>query len=184
MSGKTMVIAVNAVSGGGKTTITRELAGKLQNSRAIYFDDYKDIDKNIPDINSWVENGADYDLLDLQVIADDISKLLKESPDYIILDYPFGYKHKQIAGFIDLSVYIDTPFDIALARRILRDYSPQGRTDAILKELNAYLHERSAYQYAQNIVRTAGDLTVDGSLTSDEIADIIAEKAEEMRGNE
>ena len=180
MGKKPVIIAVNSVSGGGKTAITNELLGKLQNAEAIYFDDYKGIDKNIPNINKWVEDGADYSLWDLQVIADDINKLLEENLDYIVLDYPFGYKHEQIAGFIDLSVYIDTPLDIALARRILRDYSPQGKTDSILKDLDAYLHKRNAYHYAQT-VHTDADLTVDGSLKTGDIADIIVKKVKEIK---
>jgi uridine kinase len=178
MDRKTMVIAVNAVSGGGKTTITRELTGRLQNAKAIYFDDYEEIGQNISDITRWVEDGADYDLWDLQALADDIIKLLEENLDYLVLDYPFGYNQKQIAGLIDISVYIDTPLDIALVRRILRDYSAQGRVDDILKALDAYLHERDAYRFSQ-IENKEADLVVDGSLNSDEIVDIIIKKIKE-----
>ena len=182
MSKKPVLIAVNAVSGGGKTTITKELADKLQNSRAIYFDDYDGdiIGKNVPDVHKWVEDGADYDLWDLQVIAADIDKLLQENLDYIVLDYPFAYKQKQIAGYIDFSVYIDTPLDIALARRILRDYSLQGEVDSLLKELNSYLHTRSAYFYSHAVNKEA-DLIVDGSLEMNEIVDIIAAKIKEIK---
>jgi uridine kinase len=190
MNKKTMIIAVNAVSGGGKTTVTRELTEKLTNAKAIYFDSYDDIGQNIPDVHDWVEAGADYSLWDLQEIVDDINKLLndkddnakdkKENLDYIVLDYPFGYKQKQIAGFIDLSVYIDTPLDIALARRILRDYSPQGRIDEILSELDSYLHVRSSYHYSQLSNKDA-DLIVDGSLETSHIVDIIMKKIDDMK---
>lgn len=183
MGRKTVVIAVNAVSGGGKTTVTKELTDKLKNARALYFDDYHDDDvsANVPDVHQWVEDGADYDLWELKSVADDINKLLAdENLDYIVLDYPFGRRQKQIAGFIDFCVYIDTPLDIALARRILRDYSMQGQTDSILKELDVYLHNRSAYFYSQAVNKDA-DLTVDGSLSTDEITDKIIEGIKEIK---
>lgn len=183
MNKKPMIIAINAVSGGGKTTITRQLTVGLKNAKAIYFDDYEEIGQNIPDVPKWVEDGADYDLWDLQILADDIKKLSEENFDYIILDYPFSYNHKQIAGFIDLSIYIDTPLDIALVRRILRDYTVQGRIDDILKELDAYLHirnVRNAYRFSQ-IVNKDADLIVDGSLEADEIVNIIIKKIGEKQ---
>jgi len=182
MNSKTMVIAVNAVSGGGKTTITKELVGRLKNAKALYFDDYDGIDDNVPDIHQWVEDGADYDLWELQSIADDIIQVLAEgSVDYIILDYPFAYKQRQVAGFIDWSVYIDTPLDVALARRIIRDFSLQGRADTILQELDAYLYTRSAYFYSQAVNKDA-DLTVDGNLDTAAIVDIIIKKLAEKMG--
>ena len=181
MSAKAMVVTLNAISGGGKTTVTKEIVDRLENSRAIYFDAYDGVDKNVPDIRQWVEDGADYNLWNLQDMADDISGLLAESKcEYIILDYPFAYKHEQIAQFIDLSVYIDTPLDIALARRILRDASAQGGIDSLLRKLDKYLHKRSDYHHAQALSQDS-DITVDGSLKPSAIADIIIEKIKERK---
>ncbi len=33
------------------------------------------------------------------------------------------YSNEQIVKYIDLSIFIDTPLDIALGRRLLRDYA-------------------------------------------------------------
>lgn len=41
--------------------------------------------------------------------------------EYLILDYPFAYCNEQMMKYIDMAIFIDTPLDIALARRILRD---------------------------------------------------------------
>jgi uridine kinase len=40
---------------------------------------------------------------------------------YIIFDAPLGYAHKETGQYIDFLVFIDTPLDVAMARRILRD---------------------------------------------------------------
>jgi len=42
--------------------------------------------------------------------------------DFIILDYPFGRDHPRFENLIDLSVFVDTLLDVAMARRIMRDY--------------------------------------------------------------
>jgi len=182
---KPIVIAVNSVSGGGKTTVANSLSAKLANSRTICFDDYHDTDKNIPDIDKWAAGGEDYDLWHMDGIVEDIEKLLAEAGesqniDYIILDYPFGYKQKRIAGYINLSVYIDTPLDIALARRILRDVSLQTKVDDIIKELNGYLRSRASFRFA-NLINSGADLKIDGSLPVEVITNIILQKIEEIK---
>lgn len=61
---------------------------------------------------------------------------------YIILDYPFGRDHPRFSSLIDLSVFIDTPLDVAMARRILRDYPhSSGSSDLkrLQEEMNHYL---------------------------------------------
>ncbi len=57
MTTKPMVVAIASVSGGGKTTITRELRCGMQNTEALYFDDYDyDMMSGIADICKWVED--------------------------------------------------------------------------------------------------------------------------------
>lgn len=54
-----VVIAISAVSGGGKTTTINELSKKLPSSRTIYFDDYEF--KECPtDFFEWIQNGSDF----------------------------------------------------------------------------------------------------------------------------
>ena len=180
-----MVIAVNAVSGGGKTTVANALHTKLGNSEILYFNSYGDTDKNIPDIQQWIFDGANYDLWHLDEMAADIKRLLEKADnsqniEHIILDYPFGYKQKQIGGYINLSVYIDTPLDIALARRIIRDISPQTQVDEIITQLTGYLNARNAYSYSQ-LENSDADIKIDGSLSVNVITNIIIQKIEEYK---
>jgi uridine kinase len=77
-----MVIAIAAVSGGGKSTIASYLKEKLRNSKTIYFDDY---DFNGPeDIIEWIDNGCNPNDWDLSPLIRDIKKLQTEPLDYII----------------------------------------------------------------------------------------------------
>lgn len=177
MNGKTYIVAINAISGGGKTTITNALLNKLPNARALYFDDRNYAsDSGIDDICEWVENGADANLFNLELLADNIENLLNESPDYILLDYPFGYRHDLIAKYIDLSVYIDTPLDIALARRIIRDHGNSSIMN-IFNDMDQYLSQgRNVYLKSSDIARSTADFVVDGSKCIDEIAESIRQR--------
>lgn len=172
------IFSINAISGGGKTTTIRALQKRLPNSKALYFDDRNyDSDSGIDDIVKWIEVGADFNLWDLTLLADDIEKLKHENLDFIIMDYPCGYRQKQIAPYLNYSIFIDVPLDIALARRIIRDYTEEGSTKEISEEMQFYLERgRNAYLYGLNDVREKADFLVDGSLQLEMIVECIAEK--------
>jgi uridine kinase len=124
---KPFVISVAAISGGGKTTVVTALKKRLANCAVIYWDDYGDEVDLDCDINEWAANGHDYNEWNTAHVADDIVRLLNEPYDYIILDYPFGYMNERVGKYIDLTVFIDTPLDVALARRIIRDYTSRSQ---------------------------------------------------------
>ena len=178
---KPFIFSVNALAGGGKTATTKELQKQLPNAKAIYFDDRNyDSDSGIDDIVEWMNNGTDVNQWDLRRLADDIDILLKESPDFIILDYPFGHRHNLIGSYLDYSVFIDTPLDINLARRILRDYdrktmiSSWTNTTNIYEDMEFYImHGRSAYLQSLEAGKEDADFIVDGSLSLDKIVNTI-----------
>lgn len=162
------VIAIAAVSGGGKTTITKQLLDKLEQSQALYFDDY-DFD-GPEDICSWVEQGADYNMWVLTPLIKKLEELLfEDSLQFILLDYPFAYLNKEISPFIDLTIFIDTPLDVAMARRILRDHTESPIME-IHDELQNYLSRgRPAYLEMLKSVKPNSDIVIDGSLDTSEI---------------
>lgn len=79
--------------------------------------------------------------------------LTDESLNYIVLDYPFAYLHNGMRDYIDLAIYIDTPLDIAMARRILRDYGDSPIEDKRNDLINYLARARGAYL---NMERTVG----------------------------
>lgn len=174
---KPYIIAINAISGGGKTTITKELQKQLPNSKALYFDDRNyDSDSGIDDICKWIKEGADVNMFNLDLLAEDIEMLINETPDYIFMDYPFGYRHNLIAKYIDLSIFINTPLDIALARRIIRDYDNTTIFN-IFDDLNQYITQgRNAYLYGLDSAKSSADFEVDGSKSVSAIVTIINEQ--------
>lgn len=164
------VISIASVSGGGKTTIINELSKRLDNSAVLYFDDYS-FDEHI-EYGSWLKNGADYNEWDLLPLKNDIDKLIDRT-DYILLDYPFAYKNKLIGSYINTAVYIDTPLDAALARRIFRDMS-DASGEQIRKYVENYIkYERPLYQYMIDNIMPDSDIVVDGLLPVHDIVDKI-----------
>ena len=176
-AGKPLVIAISSVSGGGKTAIVSRLKNKLQNSKAIYFDDY---DFTGPDdICDWVRRGADYSEWDLAPMISDVESIISGNPmnlDYLLLDYPFAYIHNGMGKQIDFTVFIDTPLDIAMSRRILRDFK-EARIERVMDETENYLLQgRDAYLEMLNTIRPNCNLVIDGSLSVEVITNQIHEK--------
>lgn len=98
----------------------------------------------------------------------------------IILDYPFGYKQKQIAGFINFSLFIDTPLDISLARRMIRDFENES-TESIINDMKGYLERgQSVCIQTQKISEEDSDLVIDGSLPINQIVYIIMKRIKKL----
>ena len=126
------VVAVAAVTAGGKTTAVNELKKLLPRATSLHFDDYT-FAGEVEDFAQWVRDGADYHVWKLEPLARDILALRASGAcDYLLLDYPFAYRHRTIAPYIDAAFFIDTPLDVALARRVLRDMgSASGEAMAV-----------------------------------------------------
>ncbi|MGD7052352.1 nucleoside/nucleotide kinase family protein [Sutcliffiella horikoshii] len=174
MSVKPTIISIAAVSGGGKTTITQKLGLELENTKELFFDDY-DFENAPDDIIQWVNKGADYNLWNLDPLVSDINRIKtsKEVPSYILLDYPFSYLNDKMKKYIDLSIYIDTSLDVAMARRILRDHTDNNIND-VRNDVKFYLqYGRVAYLEMENSIKPNSDIVIDGTLPSDKIVELI-----------
>ncbi|MDN7243551.1 hypothetical protein QWY14_17310 [Planococcus sp. N028] len=173
-----LVIAIGSVSGGGKTTIVTRLIKQLQYSKALFFDSY---DFEGPhDVLKWVDNGADSNEWNLTPLKRDIEEMLPQPLDYIFLDYPFAYQHSQISKFIDVTVFIDTPLDIALARRMIRDFKGSSADEILLQMQHYATQGRRGYLEMLQNIKPDSDLVIDGTLPVNEIANRIAEQVKDI----
>lgn len=178
---KPLVISIASVSGGGKTTVVNALCSELASSKSLHFDDY-DFEEYPENFYQWVTNGADYNAWNTEILANDIKHLLDQKDiKYIFLDYPFAYKNDKIATYIDCSIFIDTPLDIAMARRIIRDMKDEPM-DLLKKDLNYYMNRgRIAYLEMLKTIKPNSDLIIDGSLSLEDIVFKIIKTIEELR---
>jgi uridine kinase len=119
-----------------------------------------------------VEAGADYNAWELSPLITEIQLLLKDQTlDYIVLDYPFAYLNDAVRDFIDLAFYIDTPLDIAMARRILRNEQKHTMHE-LQSDLKNYLARgRAAYLEMEKTVKANSDVIIQGDLPIDLIVE-------------
>jgi uridine kinase len=190
---QSFVIGISSVSGGGKTAVTKRLAQLLQDAVTLCFDDYDDTNLHPENRQIWLKEGADYNVWKTPALTEALQSLKsgyavtspvdgsKISPArFIVFDAPLGRAHCDSGRFIDFMVFIDTPLDVAMARRFLRDIpveAEQGTKETIksLKTtLSSYLNEgRLLYLQFQQRIKEKCDLILDGCLTVDELADAI-----------
>ena len=157
------IIAVAAVTGGGKTTLVRELLRRLPNAASLHFDDYT-FEGEVENFGQWVRDGADYEVWNLSPLVRDIEVLQSDNAyDYLLLDYPFAYCHSALRPYIDCAIFLDTPLDIAMARRVLRDMTDASGDD-IRREMEHYLtRARSAYLQMHKDILPSSDHVLDGA---------------------
>ncbi len=167
----TYVIAINSVSGGGKTALSLLLAAQLDNSKIIAFDDYEETNSYPDELYEWFDRGANVNEFSFPEMAKDVASVVARCERaFLILDYPFGRSHKQLDVTIDLSVYIDTPIDIALVRWIKRDLLDSNNiSDSSLRsqlktDLSNFSQKgRNLYIDHINRYRDSSDLVLDGT---------------------
>lgn len=157
------IITFSAVTAGGKTTIVNELKKTLKNARSLHFDDYS-FEGEVEDFYTWVMNGADYNVWNLNPLIKDILEIKNNNEcDYLLLDCPFAYCHKELSKYIDCAIFIDTPLDIAMARRILRDMS-NATVEEIRYNMDMYLkYARVAYVQMLKDILPSSDYVIDGT---------------------
>lgn len=189
----TTIVCISAPSGGGKTTIVQQLMQLVPNSVALYFDDYDERAEGANfhpvDLQHWLANGADYNAWQMPGLICDLQQLktgqalslptgaILSAPAFVWLDAAMGRANATLRPYIDFMVFIDTPLDVAMARRIQRDYADCTRETAHtrLAQLHAtttaYLTwARAAYLELSRQVKPRSDLVLDGCLAVDELS--------------
>ena len=181
------VIGLSSPSGGGKTTITKALSKKLPNNTAVYFDEFDDSTVHPADLAEWAANGGDYNVWKAPGLVAELKGILKKNEfQYLIFDAPLGRANSELGEFIDFMVFIDTPLDVAMARRFLRDCfdvfdnNKEADWNGLKKELVGYLNGgRSAYLEMLKSVKPSSDFVVDGILPIDAVCQSIVLKINE-----
>ncbi len=182
------VIAVAAPVGGGKSTLVTALAGRLDGAAAIHFDHYERItEQPIEQIRRWMQDGADLDQMVIQGLAEDLralklgrrvldplTKVCAQARNYVLFETQFGRQHGATGTHIDYLVWIDTPLDIALARKVRQfagamDCGTQEEARSFAPWLRAYLDNYldivgGLLRMQRDTVGAKADLVLDGTL--------------------
>jgi uridine kinase len=189
------VVSVSAPVGGGKSSLVRGLAQRM-NGAAIYFDSYETLtERPHQEIQRWMADGAEVDELVIEGLAEDLARLKAGEPvtdpangvtvapaEFIFYETPFARQHQATGSLIDLSIWIDTPLDVAMARNLSEFLSrPEMRND-LHRWLGPYLENylgwvRDLLLMQQQMVGGNADLVLDGLATLD---DNVARAADEV----
>lgn len=157
---KSQVVVISGLTAGGKTTLVNALHTQLPNSYVISFDDYSiDALPEAPQIDTPVKDAVNR--YDISALMADFLAVYNQYA-IILIDFPFGNRNRILAPYIDLTVYIKTPLDICLARKILRD-TPNQPTTAARDWAQTYLEfARPIFLDHEDYVSATANLVLDG----------------------
>lgn len=157
------IIAISAPPGGGKSTVAAALADRL-GAALVEYDAYDKLTALAPaDIAAWLADGGDYAVVEVSELVADLEALRDGRPildrrtgkelmarSLVILETPFGKAHPLMAPLIESGIFLDTPPDLALARKLrsfveanLADPGPGGHK-RFLAWLEGYLRNYEA----------------------------------------
>jgi len=146
------------------------------------------------DSRRWIAEGADpaawkvpkltEDLLELRQgrpIRHSVTKLVTIPTPIIVVEEPFGRSRPELRALIDFVAVLDTPLEVALARRLLRELRSSENSESArlpsrhVKFLEEYLEKgvRNLYVAVQRLALKQADFVLDGLLTPEDMADKI-----------
>ena len=150
---KPLIIGISGGTGSGKTRFTKELLSRCDKNNVIYISQdsyYKDL-SHITYEQRCEVNFDNPDSIDFILMEKDVKKLIDNQETSIpIYDYKTHTREKKenylcpkpvliiegifslydikIRNLIDIKIYVDTPADIRVLRRIKRDVNKRKRT--------------------------------------------------------
>ncbi|HVE70940.1 MAG TPA: hypothetical protein VNI54_06190 [Thermoanaerobaculia bacterium] len=180
------VVAVSGISGAGKSSVIRRTAELLGTSSVLYFDDYAASSTYPPDLKDWVERGANVDEFQTPQLAADLRSLRESSNEVVLVEEPFGTMRREMAGLIDLAIYLDVPADVLLARRLMRRIEEQRDSAELVERLEHDMRHHLAVgrdldALGSAELRKAADVVVDATSSVDEIAGRVAAEIRQRR---
>ncbi|MEB5857586.1 adenylyl-sulfate kinase [Enterococcus gallinarum] len=161
---KARVIVVSGVTTSGKTTFIQKVANLCPGTAVLSFDDYSiDALPSAPSSEALLNEPYEaINQFDIQPLINDLKQIIHHCA-LILIDFPFGYVHQQLAPAIDKAIYLRTPLDIVLGRLIIRDF--QQQPEKIINWVTGYLEEaRPLFLMHEEIVSPQADYIRDGTI--------------------
>jgi len=110
------VIALSGPPGAGKTTMGRWLTGHLNATRVNYDDHEQMTRRSEGEVADWLARGAPIDEIPAPGLVDAVDQARQTSS--VIYETPLGKAWGPTRDMISLSIWIETPLDLALSRKL------------------------------------------------------------------
>ena len=187
---KPKIIGIVGGSGSGKTTVTKRIIDELTIDKVALIEQdyyYERVKTNYDHPSAFDNellythltelmegNAVELPVYDYVNHTRSAEKKHQEPKDVIIIEGMFGLHSEKLRELMDIKIFVDTPSDLRILRRLLRDINERGRT--VESVINQYLvsvrpmHEKyikPTKQYADIIVPDGGynDIAVDILIT-------------------
>ena len=164
MKNKVIIIGVAGGSGSGKTRLVKNILSELSDTKTIsievdsYYKDLSHISFEEREKNNFDHpNSIDFELLyhDLKEILNNKKiktplynykehirdkenvKTIEENVQIILLEGIFALYNQNIRDLMEIKIFVDTPSDIRILRRIKRDVNKRKRTiESVIEQYN------------------------------------------------
>ncbi len=184
-----VVLGIAGASGSGKTTLAMELARELEGLHFPLDNYYRDL-SHLPMEERARQNFDHPDLIESELLAADVAALAKgrqvERPRYdfstyiriagetdtvragafVLVEGLFALHYPALLPLYQLRVYVDTPDELCLERRLRRDMEERGRTAESVRRQ----YEQTVRPASEKYVRPSAvhaDLNLDGATALD-----------------
>lgn len=192
-----ILIGIAGGSGSGKTTLARALAKALSPVLIISEDDYYRCATTIPGFDAARHDFDSLDAKDMDRLAADLRALKRgetiEKPlyDYVthtrrptgetlaparhmIAEGILALADPQVRAAYDLAVWIDTPADVRLMRRVRRDVAERGRSvESVLHQYERTV--RPAHMRYEKPQAATADLVLDAEALGHDLEAMVRE---------
>jgi uridine kinase len=111
-----VVIALSGPPGAGKTTMGRWLAERLKAARVNYDDHEQMTRRNEGEVADWLARGAPIDEIPAPGLAQAVDQARQSNT--VVYETPLGKAWPPTRDMISLSIWIETPLDLALTRKL------------------------------------------------------------------
>ena len=187
MAHRAFVLGLSGSPGSGKTTLLQLLLRDYPQAEAVAYDQFHP-GMTEEQVQDWVRRNGDPNEFTLAELIGALTRLTQIRPDaehrpLVLFETSFGRAHRASGAFIDFSVWIDTPLDIAMARANLcflhnveRNRSPTAAVDFIpwlTRYMQDYPMLRRTYLAVNEKAAATADLVIDGTLPAETSAALI-----------